>query len=160
MLKNVSFLICFRLMFILECPLCATLNSPVCGSDGTTYSSKCALDSKACRQQIELTVAYAGKCDERKWSENTKNLSKNFIYSVILLVLITISDIIECSSFCTFDYSPVCGTDGQTHSNLCALESKACRERSGLAVAYTGECTSSGRVPNLGPGKFEHWWPK
>ena len=56
----------FRLMFILECPLCATLNSPVCGSDGKTYSSKCALDSKACRQQIELTVAYAGKCDERK----------------------------------------------------------------------------------------------
>ena len=66
MLKNVSFLICFRLMFILECPLCATLYSPVCGSDGKTYSSKCALDSKACRQQIELTVAYAGKCDERK----------------------------------------------------------------------------------------------
>ena len=79
------------------------------------------------------------------------------IYSVILLVLMTIFDILECSSFCTFDYSPVCGTDGQTHSNLCALESKACRERSGLAVAYTGECTSSGRVPNLGPGKLEPW---
>ena len=27
------------------------------------------------------------------------------------------------------------------------------RERSGLAVAYNGECTSTGRVPNLGPGK-------
>ena len=146
--------------------MCATLNSPVCGSDGTTYSSKCALDSKACRRQIELTVAYAGKCDERKLSKNTQTyfsvsgFKKNKIYSVILLVLMTIFDILECSSFCTFDYSPVCGTDGQTHSNLCALESKACRERSGLAVAYTGECTSSGRVPNLGPGKFEHWWPK
>ena len=72
MSKNVSFHICFPLMFTLECPLCATLNSPVCGSDGTTYSSKCALDSKACRQQIELTVAYAGKCDERKLSKNTQ----------------------------------------------------------------------------------------
>ena len=69
--KNIPFLICFLLVFILECPLCATLNSPVCGSDGTTYSSKCALDSKACRQQIELTVAYAGKCDERKLSKKT-----------------------------------------------------------------------------------------
>ena len=49
------------------CPLCATLYSPVCGSDGNTYSSKCALDSKACREKIELKVSYSGKCDKRKF---------------------------------------------------------------------------------------------
>ena len=49
------------------CPLCATIYSPVCGSDGNTYSSKCALDSKACREKIELTVSYSGKCDKSKF---------------------------------------------------------------------------------------------
>jgi coxsackievirus/adenovirus receptor len=111
----------------LACLLCATLNSPVCGSDGVTYSSKCEVQSKNCREQINLTIAYSGKCDE------------------------------QCQTFCTFEYAPVCGTDGQTHSSECTLKSKACRERSDVTVAYQGECGPSGpsvRVPNLGPGKI------
>jgi len=50
----------------------------------------------------------------------------------------------ECSEFCTLDYTPVCGTDGKTYSNLCHLEGKACTDASNLAVAYQGECNPAG----------------
>ena len=85
-----------------------------------------------------------------------KNLKRPFI-SLYDLISNYFFLILECSPFCTFEYDPICGTDGQTYSNKCALESKACMERSNLAEAYAGECeapNAPGRVPILGPGNI------
>ncbi|XP_017782606.1 PREDICTED: four-domain proteases inhibitor-like [Nicrophorus vespilloides] len=41
--------------------------------------------------------------------------------------------------FCTFDYRPVCGSDGRTYGNLCGLKCRQ-REDSALTLAYHGEC--------------------
>ena len=85
-------------------------------------------------------------------------MNKNFINLIYLYNLI--SNFLfnsECSPFCTFEYDPICGTDGQTYSNKCSLEAKACTERSNLAEAHSGECeapNAPGRAPILGPGKI------
>ncbi|XP_017782605.1 PREDICTED: serine protease inhibitor dipetalogastin-like [Nicrophorus vespilloides] len=40
---------------------------------------------------------------------------------------------------CTYEYSPVCGSDGITYGNLCGLKCKQ-RTDSALTLAYHGEC--------------------
>ncbi|CAG0906268.1 unnamed protein product [Cyprideis torosa] len=42
-------------------------------------------------------------------------------------------------SFCTDDYTPVCGTDRKTYSNMCNLRNARCNNP-GLRKAYNGEC--------------------
>jgi len=47
----------------------------------------------------------------------------------------------KCDSmFCSTNFSPVCGTDGQTYANLCQLRHKAKCSDSSLVVDYKGEC--------------------
>ncbi|CAL4152427.1 unnamed protein product, partial [Meganyctiphanes norvegica] len=47
----------------------------------------------------------------------------------------------HCSGICTADYSPVCGSDGQTYSNECVLNGARCRNPSdNIVVAHKGEC--------------------
>ena len=40
---------------------------PMCGSDGRTYSSECALEDYACRHHKHIRIISRGKCGEGKW---------------------------------------------------------------------------------------------
>ena len=51
-----------------------------------------------------------------------------------------------CDDFCPQELDPVCGNDGKTYSNRCAVEAKACKTNSTLAVEHDGPCRNQVRV--------------
>lgn len=98
-----------------QCPeICTLQYDPVCGTDGTTYSNSCFLETVACNNPLlNLTIAYRGKCQ-----------------------LTT-----QCPNVCTLQYDPVCGTDGKTYSNSCFLSIEACNNpQLNLSIAHNGSC--------------------
>ncbi|KAJ3094139.1 hypothetical protein HDU97_008453, partial [Phlyctochytrium planicorne] len=100
--------------------VCTADFSPVCGSNGKTFSNTCQFEGEKCRLGLSsLTIASQGECKTAKP---------------------------DCSKFevCTADFSPVCGSNGKTYSNTCQFEGEKCRlGLSGLTIASQGECKST-----------------
>ncbi|KAI8847853.1 hypothetical protein BC829DRAFT_230613 [Chytridium lagenaria] len=48
----------------------------------------------------------------------------------------------SCDRFCPANYDPVCGSNGQTYSNACALGVAACSDSS-ITQSFTGECPTA-----------------
>ena len=99
------------------CNIVCTANyQPVCGSNGLTYSNACQLQSAACTTKSSITIAHEGECTAEEQ---------------------------PCPQFCPMIYEPVCGTDAHTYSNACFLNLQACNTKSGVTVAYQGECITN-----------------
>ncbi|XP_048006959.1 serine protease inhibitor dipetalogastin-like [Leguminivora glycinivorella] len=105
-----------------ECNYQCPVVSPVCGTDGNTYSSLCYLEcvkrkqSQGGQVSVRITVSSSGRCPEQ-----------------------------PC--ICPAVVDPVCGTNGWTYPNRCQLECDSARhQRYGYPPIYVkslGKCPGS-----------------
>lgn len=118
---------CFKPgMCVSSVPACNGAISPVCGCDGVTYPSDCALVQAGVGKSADgackpsgCTVGGSPTCDSGYYCDGTCGSS---------------GQCTEQPTVCGKDLAPVCGCDGQTYSNPC-LAAKA-----GVAAASSGAC--------------------
>nr|XP_045622352.1 turripeptide Pal9.2-like [Procambarus clarkii] len=66
---------------------------------------------------------------------------RSFALLTLLLVLEAECSPHKCTKDCELDLKLVCGTDGQTYTNACILESSSClNPDKNLKVDYEGKC--------------------
>ncbi|ETM56657.1 hypothetical protein L914_00408 [Phytophthora nicotianae] len=107
--------------------MCERVYDPVCGSNGITYANLCLLEYAECRNP-NVKVFGPGKCPPNMQAARTAN-SPTINYNGESCI----------PQPCPYTYAPVCGSDGQTHDNLCLFANARCQHQT-LTVIHEGEC--------------------
>ncbi|KAI8855252.1 hypothetical protein BC829DRAFT_3734 [Chytridium lagenaria] len=109
---------------------CSDVPSPVCGSDGITYTNDCLRRTAHCDNlSIDVNKVHDGPCQARGASAEFDGDD-----------LFGGEDISPCDAIrCITDFEPVCGSDGETYVNNCFLTIANCKNSS-IKMMRAGEC--------------------
>ena len=113
--------------------VCAAVIDPVCGCDGNTYQNACqaatsgvSVAAEGPCQNSNVCGGIAGiQCPADQFCEFDEGSCGEFDMT---------GSCRPFSEFCTQQFDPVCGCDGQTYSNRCFAHS------AGVSVRHAGEC--------------------
>ncbi|KAF4147611.1 Kazal-type serine protease inhibitor domain [Phytophthora infestans] len=108
-------------------PMCERVYDPVCGSDGITYANLCLLEYAECRNP-NVKMFGPGKCPPNMQAvRSATTVTSNYNGDSCI------------PEPCPYTFAPVCGSDGQTHDNLCLFANAKCQQPT-LTVIHEGEC--------------------
>ncbi|XP_006874578.1 PREDICTED: serine protease inhibitor Kazal-type 5-like [Chrysochloris asiatica] len=86
---------------------CTFDNAAVCGTDGKTYSNRCALCAENAKTRSQIGIKNEGECENNIPDEDVCSAFRPYVKDGRL--------------GCTRENDPVLGPDGRTHGNKCAM---------------------------------------
>ncbi|KAI8439246.1 hypothetical protein MSG28_013085 [Choristoneura fumiferana] len=114
--------------------------SPVCASDGKTYSNECQMHRESCRARKQLRIIFKGQCSTgiNPCAEvECRHGAECRVEGAGVAVC-------ACPPPCEPVLRPVCGSDARTHDSECELRRAACLLGRELRVLHAGPCGSNG----------------
>merc|ERR1711963_750352 len=115
--------------------LCTQQYSPVCGSDGRTYSNICEFGIVACEYQLKgqiLKVVSHGRCHD---TTGATKPPQN----------------VDCDAFCDEEVHHVCASDGSVYDNTCLFKRAACeaaKNNDKLSIVTYADTCPTPKAPN------------
>ncbi|KAG6440444.1 hypothetical protein O3G_MSEX001274 [Manduca sexta] len=113
--------------------------SPVCASDGKTYSNECQMHRESCRARKQLKIIFKGQC-----SSGVNPCAEVECRHGAECRVEGGGAVCACPPPCEPVLRPVCGSDSRTHDSECELRRAACQLGRELRVLHAGACGSNG----------------
>ncbi|RDD43780.1 Peptidyl-glycine alpha-amidating monooxygenase A [Trichoplax sp. H2] len=119
---------------------CVQTYSPVCGSNGQTYTNQCLLEHFACIQNLTITKVEEGPCPIPTTRKATPKPKPKPTTSKP-------KPTESCKDDCPRIYDPICGSNGKTFDNECLMKYTICKTGQIIEVSHFGPCKRQNTQP-------------
>ncbi|XP_051487181.1 ovoinhibitor-like [Apus apus] len=106
---------------------CPRDRSPVCGTDGNTYSNECGICFHNSEYGTNVKKAHDGKCEPKSIVIDCSKYQRAELDGHVLIA-------------CPRILAPVCGSDSQTYGNECGLCAYNAEHDTNITKIHDGEC--------------------